>query len=199
VLAIFGTPGTGWQAIARNVGLVPADVSSIADTIFYADTLDLNCDGLSDFIGQIIPSSGTVGPTLVAFVQEDGRYRQVLLSRSPVDGSEALAIAADLTGLGRRDIVTLGSDEGGYIPRVFVWREGEYTPLGVPLEYHLRLETEWNSECLRKLNPGLVDGGRITLLRETISPTALKGHGAECDLPTDTLHIVGDSLVRAGR
>ena len=198
VREVLGATGS-LQGTARLASLVPSQVSALADTVFYADTVDLNCDGRSDFVGQIIPRVSPEGPTLVAFVQENGGYREVLRSRSPVDGPEALALAADLTGAGKRDIVTLGSDEGGHIPRVFAWREGQYAAVAIPVEYHVRQEAEWGAACLQKLNPGIAEGGRVTLLREIIPPTALKGHGPDCALPTDTLRIVGDSLVRGVR
>lgn len=187
------------ERIARLADLVPSQIGTIADTVFIADTIDLNCDGQSDFIGQLILAGGSGGLTLAAFVQERGEYREVLRARSIVDGPEALAIAADLTGSGKRDLVTLGSDEGGHVPRLFIWRGGHYAAVAVPVEYHVRQEAEWSTACLQRLNPGIVDGTDITLLRETIPLTALKGHGPDCALPIDTLRVVGESLVRGGR
>lgn len=169
-----------------------------ADTVFQLDSIDLDCDGQMDYVAQVEPAheqASSNRPTLVAFVRERGTLRRVLFAPSPVDGYETVAVAADLSGAGKRDLVTIGSDEGGYIIRVFRWRGGAYVPVFVPMAYRLRQEAEWNDECLTKINPRVTPRGELILLRETISPTSTKGHGTTCDLPTDTLHVVNDSLV----
>jgi hypothetical protein len=113
-----------------------------------------------------------------------------------VEGIERVVIAAELSESGRRDLVTVGSDEGGYEPRVFRWKNGVLSRVIVPAEYGLREESDWSPDCMERINPQFVGDRRITLLRETISPASLKGHGEDCNLPRDTLEVRGDSLVR---
>jgi hypothetical protein len=176
----------------------PPDLGTLqADTVFQLDSVDLNCDGEMDYVAQIEPAreqASSKRPTLVAFVRERGTLRRVLFAPSPVDGYETVAVAADLSGGGKRDLVTIGSDEGGYVIRVFRWRGDVYVPVWVPIAYRLRQEADWNDECLRKINPHVTARGELVLLRETISPTSTRGHGTTCDLPTDTLHVANDSL-----
>src|SRR5438093_111284 len=47
--------------------------------------------------------------------------------------------AADLSGTGRRDLVTVSTDEGGYRFRLFHWRDSAYVEIPVPAAYALRL------------------------------------------------------------
>jgi hypothetical protein len=168
-------------------------VRAVLDTIVYADTVDLNCDGRTDYVAQgRTRTSGELA--FVAFVNDSTGWRRVLMSTSPVQGTEAMVLAADLTGGGRRDLITVGSDEGGYVPRAFRWRGEQYAPVAIPRAYVLRQEEDWDAACRQKINPQWVAGG-VRLLRETISPASTAGHGADCDLPEDTLRVVGDSLV----
>jgi hypothetical protein len=169
-------------------------VRAVLDTIVYADTVDLNCDGRTDYVAQ---GRTRVNGRLafVAFVNDSAGWRRVLMSASPVQGREVLALAADLTEGGRRDLITVGSDEGGYVPRAFRWRGEQYEPVTVPRAYVVRQEEDWDAACLQKINPQWVGGG-VRLLRETISPTETGGHGSDCELPSDTLRIVGNSLAR---
>jgi hypothetical protein len=180
---------------AYIAAVTPAPVRAVLDTIVYADTVDLNCDGRTDYVAQgRARTNGSLA--FVAFVNDSTGWRRVLMSTSPVQGTEVLALAADLTGGGRRDLITVGSDEGGYLPRAFRWRGDRYQPVAIPRVYVLRHEEDWDAACRQKINPQWVAPGAVRLLRETISPTSTMGHGAECDLPADTLRIVGDSLVR---
>ena len=178
--------------------ITPPTAHAILDTIFYADTVDLNCDGRTDYLAHGRARTDWETPRallLIVEVRGANGWRRVLVSNSPVRGVEVAAIAADLTGGGRRDLVTVGSDEGGYVPRVFRWREEQYVPVAVPGKYVLRHETDWGAACRQRINPRWVGRGRISLLRETISPASAEGHGADCDLPVDTVQIAGDSLV----
>jgi hypothetical protein len=93
--------------------------------------------------------------------------------------------------------VTVGSDEGGHVPRAFGWRGERYRELHVPHSYTLRFEADWSPECYERLTPTLVPPNRVRLMRETISPASASGHGEHCDLPLDTLRVVGDSLALA--
>jgi len=166
------------------------------DSLLNVDTLDLDCDGRFDYVAQVIPADHGARPTLVVAISSGDTLRRVLSSESPVEGREATALAADLTNSGKLDLVTIGDDEGGVVVRVFRWNGGVLTAVQVPPQYRLREEADWSVECQEKVNPRLSLDARLILLRETISPTALRGHGESCDLPADTLHIQGDSLVR---
>jgi len=88
---------------------------------------------------------------LLALVREGDGWSEVLASPSPVDGIETLAVASDLNRDGRLDLVTWGSDEGGYIPRVFRSQESGYAPVPVPEAYILRFKEGWSSACRVKV------------------------------------------------
>lgn len=178
--------------------VTPATVQSQADTVFYADSIDLNCDGRPDYVAHLLGSSTssmTGRLAAVAYVSSDSGWRRVLEAPSSVEGREVLALAADLTGSGKRDLVFIGSDEGGYVPTVYGWHQGQYRLIRVPTEYHVRFEAEWDADCRERIMPGFVMSHGIQLLRESISPVSRSGHGKQCDLAADTLTIAADSLV----
>jgi len=175
--------------------VVPAALATSFGVLRYADTLDLDCDGTADFIMQAVTSDSAAKLVDVIYVSTATGLREVLRTPSAVDGREALAIAADLSGSGKRDVVLLGGDEGGYVPRVFRWTDEHLQEVIVSRQYILRFEADWSKDCQRKANPGMAGEREVTLMRETISPTSVSGHGAECALPVDTLVVRGDSLV----
>ena len=171
----------------------PARLPGEPSTFLYALRMDIDCDGDDDFVAQSGRSEDQ-GSTFLAYLQNQGDWQLVLRSESAVDGIERVALAADLSGQRRRDLVVLGADEGGFIVRVFRWDGGTYRSVSVPPVYQIRHEEEWDASCLSKINPEYVPPDQLALLRETISPTSLRGHGRECDLPRDTLRIQGDAL-----
>jgi hypothetical protein len=185
---------------AYIAAILPSALRAEADKVFYADTVDLECKGTFDFVAAIAPK-GAAGrrprPVFVVYRSTRGGLDRILYTPMRVDGVEEVAVAADLTGSGKRDLVTIGSDEGGYLPRVFRWSGRTYVEVAVPNTYRLRQEAQWGPDCMRKINPVAVGHRSIRLLRETISPKAVAGHGVSCSLPADTLRLVGDSLVRA--
>jgi hypothetical protein len=193
VITRFGANGVGLDRVGSSL---PALLRRGVDSVLNSDTLDLDCDGRLDYVAQVIPKGGGAKPTLVVALSAGDTMRQVLSSESPVDGLEATALAADLTGSGKLDLVTVGHDEGGFVVRVFRWDERGLTPVQVPLQYRVREEADWSPECQSKINPSLSPDSGLILLRETIPPTARKGHGESCELPVDTLHVRGDGLVR---
>jgi len=170
------------------------------DSVLYAELLDLNCDGQLDYVGQVVASEpgDTEGRlVLVAFDrQKNGQWRQTLAARSEVDGRESVVVAVDLNSDNRLDLVTWGSDEGGYVPRVFRSTTNGYRRVHVPEVYHLRFEESWSQECRAHTSPALVGIDRLRFTRETIAPSEFDGHGADCSLPADTLVLRADSLVR---
>ena len=174
--------------------VIPAAIAASFGKLLYADTVDLDCDGAADLVVQAVTLDSAARLVDVVYVNLASGPREVLRTPSSVEGFEALAIAADLSGTGKRDVILLGGDEGGYVPRVFRWRADRLREVVVPARYTLRLEADWSVECQRRANPGLAKRG-ITLMRETISPTSLRGHGTDCALPVDTLVVRGDSLV----
>jgi len=169
------------------------------ETVIRADSIDLDCDGRFDLIAYISarPENKVASERiLVAFSrQHEENWVRVLWSPSPVDGIERLLIAAPLTTSNRRDIVSLGSDEGGYVPRVFLWANLELAEVRVPARYALRLEEDWDVKCLQLNAPRLVGDHHVVMSRESITPRAKTGHGKKCDLPVDTLFVRRDSLV----
>ena len=171
----------------------PADVPGEPSDFLYAQRMDVDCDGDDDFVAQSVRTEDQ-GGAFLAYVQDQGEWRLVLRSESAVDCIERVALAADVSGQRRRDLVVLGADEGGFIVRVFRWDGGTYRSVSVPPVYQIRHEEEWDASCLSKINPEYVPPDQLALLRETISPTSLRGHGRECDLPRDTLRIQGDAL-----
>jgi hypothetical protein len=182
----------------RIAAITPAPVSQRLDTVFYAELIDLNCDGQLDYVGQGIatPAGADQGQLmLVAFVRRDAQWTEVLAAPSPVAGVEMVAVAADLNADNHQDLVTWGADEGGHVPRVFRSGPEGYQPVPVPNVYTLRFEESWSSDCRARTLPALVAANRLRLTRETVSPDALKGHGTDCDLPADTLALQADSLV----
>ena len=182
----------------QDSGFIDAVVPSEVRTqfvVFYADTLDINCDGRPDVVGF---GEARVGreASFFAFVAADGHWREVLRASSPVEGVEKLALAADLLGSGRLDVITISSDEGGYVLRLFVWQKQVLTSIEIPRAYNLRNEEAWDETCLRRIEPQLVAPSRLSLLRETISLSDVVGHGTSCELPRDTLEIRGQALQR---
>ncbi len=175
--------------------VTPPIVREFAQSVTYAEMIDLDCDGTRDFVGQIVTDSGDL--VLLALVATSTGWEEVLHSKSLVAGREIVAIAADLTGSARRDLVTIGSDEGGYIPRIFRWNDRAYAEVHVPVHYFIRFEEQWGPECRRRIDPLLIEPRSVVLMRETISRSSRSGHGADCALPVDTVVIAGDSLVAA--
>lgn len=178
--------------------IVPEEIRVQFDTIFYADTVDVNCDGSFDILlyAQRAAREATPGRQVLGiFRLKGGRWDGLLMKDGVVDGVEQLVLVADLSGDRQLDLVTMAADEGGYIPRVFkAVGDTGYVEIRVPLVYTIRHEAEWSSTCLAKVNPRVVGAGRMSLLRETISPGADRGHGDQCDLPRDTVRIVGDQI-----
>jgi hypothetical protein len=196
VVARLGDSSWGGRELPQHLqAVVPGAVAASLGELLYADTVDLDCDGVTDLVMQAVTADSAAKLVDVVYLGSATGPREVLRTPSAVDGREALAIAADLSGSGKRDLVLLGEDEGGYVPRVFVWNAERLREVVVPKQYTLRYEADWSRECRRKANPGLADKRGITLLRETISPSASRGHGTECTLPIDTLVMRGDSLV----
>lgn len=70
------------------------------------------------------------------------RGASLLSAPTPTDEQEIVLLATDLSGGGRRDIVTLVTDEGGFIPRVFRWTFAGYREVGLRKAYRLRHEPE---------------------------------------------------------
>jgi hypothetical protein len=119
-----------------------------AEGVLYAERVDLNCDGDPDFVGQVLERSEAGGELVfVAMLREDNVWRTVLQSPSDVTGRETLVIAADMDGDGWLELVTWGSDEGGYVPRVFRSRRGEYQAVPLSPAYTLRFEERWTEVC----------------------------------------------------
>lgn len=165
------------------------------------ESLDVGCQGNIAFAGQLIPRSGpdSAVPTFAVYQRApDGSMTRLLWAPSPVAGPEYLAVAADLSGSGHLDLVTLGIDEGGRLPRVFRWSERGYEPVRVPTYYNLRNETEWDAKCLANNSPSVTSTHLLVLSRETISPDSATGHGADCQLRRDTLRISSDTLAAGG-
>ncbi len=190
----FSPPWLGGGLEVPGV-VLPPNTTPPGGAVLYADSVDLDCDGRKDLVAQVRPPSVTSNPVLIALLREtSGEWRQVLLEQSPVAGLEGVVIAADLNGDGFLDLVTVGYDEGGQIPRMFVSVNRSYRSIGVPARYYLRHESDWGSDCLRRVLPALVPGQRLALTRETLSRSNRIGHGEDCSLPVDTVMLRGDSL-----
>lgn len=180
--------------------ILPRAALSDIDTAFYADSLDLECDGTADIVASILPKTAgkrVSRPTFVVYRQNGDSLHRILFAPARVDGVEKIAVVADLTGSGKQDLILIGGDEGGYSPRLFHRRESGFVEIPMPSKYRIRQEADWDAACMQAVNPRVLSGRRIQLLRETISPSATEGHGSSCSLPRDTLRLVGDSLIRA--
>lgn len=183
---------------AEIASVFPASLRPAVDTVFFAQQVDLNCDGLPDLVAYALgaadsPLSGRL--SILGYLRTPEGWRNVLAAPSRVDGREVLVLAAPLTERHHIDLVTLGMDEGGTTPRVFRWVGNQYDEVRVPVEYSLRHEEAWGPTCRRRAVPRLGPGATLILPRETISRGALVGHGADCGLPRDTLRVYQDSLV----
>ena len=154
---------------------------------------DLDCDGVVDLAVQ---GSDTGQLFVAAFLRGSDTDREVLHANSSVRGREVVVAVGASSGVGPRDIVFLGSDEGGIIPRLFRWRDSAYGEVRIPSDYLLRMESEWTADCRRANTPRFSKDGRLILSRETIARTSDSGHGPSCSLPRDTLTISADSLHR---
>lgn len=174
--------------------VVPTWLRDSADTVFYAETPDLDCDGTKDLVVHFAEHADRTALRLSVFLSSGDSLVEALTAQSKVRGREVLVSSGELRGQTRRDFVTLGSDEGGLSPRVFVWTGMRVTEIPVPRDYLLRMEAEWSADCRARQSPRIISGRRLVLSRETISRTELRGHGTECELPRDTLFVVNDSL-----
>lgn len=188
------------ESPAVTRGAFPSALRPIADTVLFASTPDLNCDGRDDLVAQIVGAAGSPFPgqlMFIAYLNAPTGWNDVLSVPSRVDGREVLALAAPLSGKPRLDLVTLGMDDGGSSPRVFRWTDSTYAEVLVPKEYSVRFEEDWPSQCRQRAVPRFVSGARLSMLRETISRSSPAGHGSDCALPLDTLALSGDSLIPA--
>lgn len=198
-IASSAVGGDQWSGIPVSVlpTRVRSVIASLATSVIYADTLDLDCDGVTDAVAQIVSIQGSL--TFAAFLVRPDSVHTVLFSPSVVDGPEIVVLAADLSGDGHRDLVTWGSDEGGSIPRIFRWGAGKYSEVVVPMVYHVRNEELWGPHCRQTVLPAVTKRLLLVFSREPIPPTSLTGHGTECELPRDTLRLVADGLKRVHR
>ena len=161
-------------------------------TMLYARELDVNCDGRLELITQVNDSGQLY---LDVFMRDTTtRWLRVLRAPSRVTGREIVVELGVAGSFNVRSFATVGSDEGGIVPRVFNWNGSSFASLGVPVEYALRMEELWTPECRRRNAPRALPDGRFVLSRETISRSSNLGHGAECALPRDTLRVLGNSL-----
>lgn len=176
----------------------PSILRAETSQVIGLERLDLNCDGRPDLVAQVRLPDADRGTELflVAFVAEASGWTEVLRVRSLVAGVEGVSVAADLNGDGHLDLLSLGSDEGGVIPRMFISAGKLLREIAMPVTYRLRQEADWASDCWIRLAPALLPDGSIQLARETLSPSGAEGHGTDCHLPLDTLTMRGDSLVR---
>jgi len=177
------------ENIAR---LIPPSVQANFDTVFNAVPISLDCDGNAGFVAQV-RRAGSV--SMVGYVDRSGKWDIVFQEPTPVAGSEIIVLGADLNGDRRLDLVTMGQDEGGYVPRIIASADRGYTVVPIPRTNVLRNEEGWASACLRHALPVLVGSNRIALRRETISPDSDRGHGTKCNLPQDTFALQGTRLV----
>lgn len=195
----LASSGDARRGAAQIAAITPAELTQSADTVLYAELLDLNCDGALDYVAQVVTSSSESSEgrlVLVAFHKMAEQWRQVLAAPSPVDGPEMIVLAADLDSDHHLDLIAWGSDEGAYVPRVFRSTADGYQAVHVPEMYTLRFEENWSAECRSRVLPALVGANNLRLSRETISPSAVEGHGPECNLPRDILALRADSLIR---
>lgn len=195
----LASSGDARRDAAQIAAITPAELIESADTVLYAELLDLNCDGALDYVAQVVTSSSGSSEgrlVLVAFHKMGEQWRQVLTAPSPVDGPEMIVLAADLNSDHDLDLVTWGSDEGGYVPRVFRSTVDGYQAVRVPEMYTLRFEESWSAECRARVLPEFFGANGLRLSRETISPSSVEGHGPDCNLPRDTLALRADSLIR---
>ena len=193
---LFDRLGVGRNGSGRrDAASLGAHVTGFSD-VLELDSVDVNCDGKNDMVvyGRALAPSRNMKLAVLLAPQ----WSTVLDVNSPVDGFERVAIAADLSGTGARDLVTVGQDEGGTTVRVFRWLRGTLSEVKVPSAYRIRNEEQWTPECVRQINPRLSADSQLILLRETIPRTSPQSHGHECGLPRDTLIISGDSLVKPG-
>lgn len=154
--------------------------------VLYAFAADLDCDGDLDVVVQEADSGHLY---LSAYRSEADTAKRLFTSEAKVKGREVVVALGATTAIKLRSIAVVGSDEGGLVPRLFVARDSQYVELTLPTQYFLRMEEEWTPTCRQINSPNLLADGRIVLSRETIPPTALKGHGVFCALPRDTLVI----------
>lgn len=154
--------------------------------VLYAYEADLDCDQALDIVVQ----SADSGRLYLTFYRSSRDSVEALLeSESEVAGREVVVALGASHAMNLRTIVIVGSDEGGLVPRIFVWRELHYAELALPDYYLMRMEEEWSPLCRRVNTPVLLADERVILSRETISLSAKMGHGIECDLPRDTVVI----------
>jgi len=149
---------------------------------------DINCDGTEDLILQyrVAPPSDSI--PLVFFVRVDGALRELLRTTSMVDGREGLVAAGDANADGWLDLVLLGYDEGGLVPRVFGSTFGRLAELAVADLYYLPQSDEWDADCLRALSPRMTEEGGVVLARMPDRKTENRRPSA-CPSPRDTLDL----------
>jgi hypothetical protein len=208
------TPQTRGEGVCRTLDFAGAQVTAslsqdaqrirlrlpvVFDTLFYVLNIDLDCDGHTEILAQGVPKDPSVlraRPTLYAFAERQGTWRLILNAVSPVAGPEYPVLISPLADGYHESIVTLGDDEGGTVPRLFIWNGNGYVTVLVPKEYELRQEERWTTECRKTLAPKVSANHMLILARETISPASDSSHGDLCNLPLDTLVVKGMALER---
>jgi hypothetical protein len=117
--AVFGTSASRTLEEPSHIaGTFTSRIRSLSDSVIYADSVDLDCDGTFALVDVVIPrGSGRLArPVFEVYRSENGQFRRVLYAPSRVDGPEKLAVALDMRGSGRRDLVIIGGDEGWICP-----------------------------------------------------------------------------------
>ncbi|MBK7907045.1 MAG: VCBS repeat-containing protein [Gemmatimonadetes bacterium] len=182
-----------WIEPAPAIGLSELQsVRPAVQEIRAAASIDINCDGRLDFVGQVRRVSGSSVLRLLALERRsDNTWRTLLDTESNVAGPEVARLAADVNNDGLRDLVTVGYDEGGLTPRIFLRAESTFRESPLSAAYLIRFESEWSRACLTSVLPRFASGAGLVLTRETIPRTSAVGHGTLCDLPVDTIKLGG--------
>lgn len=178
---------------------LPPSLRQWATRVITSDTVDLNCDGRSDYIAQVIGSGESPTPEKLAIgvvLADSNGGRIVFWGASSVTGPERVQLVAPLRSDSLPAMVLVGMDEGGLVPRVLVWHAGEYRIVRVPDENYVHDVSEWSQECMQSAMPVFVPPNGLSMVR-AIAGDDRVARGESCDLRRDTLVL--DSASQWGR
>lgn len=178
---------------------LPPSLRQWATRVITSDTVDLDCDGRADVVAQVVGSADSPTPEKLAMVvvlADSSSGRIVFWGASSVRGPERIQFVAPLHPDSLPALVLVGIDEGGLVPRVLVWRAGEYRVVLVPKQNYVHDVSDWSQECVQSAMPVFMPPNGLSLVRDSTGGEMV-ARGAGCELPRDTIAL--DSANQWGR